>query len=208
MGGLDAVLVGRESGPVGSRNLGEAVGLSDVDSHSCNTETAMIVTCQTLEVARKGRLRGWGAWLAVIGLMLGLCACGGSSTGQNAQIRVAISRWAGARSAAQECAMLSSGARFFIGRGDYFSCARYIARKPLGPVAPKLASVVGIRFQAGQAVVRARLRPADRPRSSGGVVTVFLVRQGGAWRVNSTGVREGLGPPPPGAPGTPAVKQK
>jgi hypothetical protein len=62
------------------------------------------------------------------------------------------------------------------------------------------------RVQSGQAVVHARLRPRGRPDSEGRAETVFLVRQGGSWKVNSTGVREDLGPPPPGARGTPPLK--
>jgi hypothetical protein len=194
----------RVNGPL--RSCGRAGRTLCRGLHPRNRRLTMIAGCRWRDRRWVRRRAGIRAVATAGAVAVGLCACGGGSpAGGQAPIREALARWAGATSAREECASLSSGYRFFIGNGNYFDCVRDIART-LGPVVPRRVSVTSIRIESGQAVVRGRIRPIGGSPSSGRLDTFYLVRQDGTWKLNSTGVREGLGPPAPGAPGTPRLK--
>jgi hypothetical protein len=147
--------------------------------------------------------------------MIGACAltlnaCG--SSGLSAQDKSAIAReltqWAAAHTPAQACAVMSSGFRFFTGKGNYFDCAADLAQT-LGPVTPQTVTVTAMTDQNGQVVVRTQVKspgPHASKLEHHGTETFWFVFQRGAWRLNSIGERVGLGPPPPGSPGTPQLK--
>jgi hypothetical protein len=106
-----------------------------------------------------------------------------------------MARWARASTPGEQCDVLSSGFRFFIGNGTP-SAAACVAHAPsvFGRPAPARLTVHHVRTDHGQTLVDATIG-ADR-------ATYYLVEQGGSWRINSIGIREGLGPkPPPGGLG-------
>jgi hypothetical protein len=160
-------------------------------------------------------MRSWWRLLtraAVIGACaVTLNACGSSrlSAQSRSAIGETLTRWAEARTPAQACAVMSSGFRFFTGRGNYFDCAADLVQT-LGPVTPQTVSVTAMTDQNGQVAVRTRVKgsgPHASKLEHQGAETFWFVWQRGAWRLNSIGERVGLGPPPPGSPGTPPLKR-
>jgi hypothetical protein len=159
-------------------------------------------------------MRLWGRLLAragVIGacaLTLGACGSSGLSAQDRSAIAGALARWAASRTPAQACAVMSSGFRFFTGNGNYFDCAADLVRT-LGPVTPQTITVTALIDQKGQVAVHARVKgrgPHASKLEDQAAETFWFVYQRGAWRLNSIGLRVGVGPPPPGAPGTPPLK--
>jgi hypothetical protein len=149
------------------------------------------------------------ATIAAIAASLTACGGNGLDASDRTAIRAALARWAAASTPAQACAVMSSGFRFFVGRGNYFSCAKDLG-KTLGPLVPQRATVRRIEDRGGQVAVYATVvgrGPHASTVEHQGAETFWFVWQRGAWRLNSVGYRVGLGPPPPGAPGTPPLKR-
>lgn len=122
-----------------------------------------------------------------------LSACGsgdGQAGGADAGVRAVLTQWATADSPAAQCTLVSSGFRFFIGNGNptKSACVAH-ARAVLGAPAPGPLTIHRIRADHGQTLVDASVGEHR--------ATYYLVRQRGAWKINSIGIREGLGPSPP-----------
>lgn len=149
-----------------------------------------------------------------IGVAMGGCGSRGLSGAQRAGIQQAVARWAAAGTPQQACVLMSGGFRSFVGRGNPFDCARYFVAT-LGAPAPARIAVAQIAMRSGQALVRATIVTPNTNR--GGVatpvithrmsMTLYYVHQRGAWRLNSIGVRKGVGSPAPGARGNAAGPQ-
>lgn len=122
-----------------------------------------------------------------------------------------VTRWMSAGTPASACAEMSSGFRFFVGRGDYFRCAALITSELGPPSSSQRATIQRMSYQAGQVVVYVTISggsglPAHDLEHPPGPNRFYFVRQRGVWKLNSIGDREGLGPPAPGAPRTPPLK--
>jgi hypothetical protein len=142
--------------------------------------------------------------LALVSAALFLCSCSshsGLSATDKADIRTTLTQWAGATTPAQACAVMSSGFRFFAGKGEYDDCAKDFT-STLGPLTPQTVEVLGIREQEGQVAVTATVMSIHPGTHDRPVRQVFwLVHQRGAWLLNSVGDRMGMGPPPCPPPG-------
>lgn len=126
-------------------------------------------------------------------LVLPACADGGDQAGgSDAGVRSVMTRWAKADSPAAQCELVSSGFRFFIGNGDptKTACVKH-ATAVIGRPAPGPLTIHQIRTDHGQTLVDASV---GKHRT-----TYYLVRQRGTWKINSIGIREGLGPSEPPA---------
>lgn len=148
---------------------------------------------------------------ASVGCVLILSSCGSPGLGSSdkSEIRAALARFTAARTPIQACAVMSSGFRFFVGKGDYFGCAKRFVGT-VGRLTPGVPVVERMAEQSGQVAVNATVTQAAAGGHKLAVrqpTTFWFVKQRGRWRLNSIGYREGLGPPPPGAPGTPPLKR-
>lgn len=127
----------------------------------------------------------------LVSVVVVLAGCGSSdgdgSRSQSSGPRDTMARWAGARTAGEQCDLLSSGFRFFIGDGEP-GRATCVARAPsfFGPPRPASLAIHRISTDHDQTLVDATV--------GGDRITYYLVEQEGAWRINSIGIREGLGP--------------
>jgi len=144
------------------------------------------------------RVRGRLAVAVAACAMLAVaCGAGGASHSDTRAIRLALARWAAARTPAQACDVMSSGFRFFVGNGDYMNCVGRLTAM-IGAVGQEQVAVEGMRRVGGQMAVRARVvrpRPEANRMEARGEQIYWFVWQRGAWRLNSIGDEVGLGPP-------------
>lgn len=105
-------------------------------------------------------------------------------------IRGVMAQWAAASTAGEQCDLFSSGFRFFVGDGDpsRTACIDH-ADAVFGPPRPGPLIVHTLSVDHDQTLVDASVGD-DR-------TTYYLVPQYDTWKINSIGVRQGLGPTPP-----------
>lgn len=135
-------------------------------------------------------------WLVAASLSLLLTGCGDddSGAGSDSGIKETMAAWSRASTPAEQCDLLSSGFRFFIGDDDpgRDACIANVEKVLGGPPAPGELKINKITEDHDQVLVDATLGDGESS-------TYYLVEQYGGWRINSINIREGIGPPPPPA---------
>jgi hypothetical protein len=125
--------------------------------------------------------------------VLAIAGCGDSGddgTSRDEQVTTVMQAVADADTPSAVCTVMSSGFRFFVGDGSdsEAACRDHVVDK-LGPLTrAKDVQVDDIREEDGQVIVHATL--------DGQTTDYFFVQQDGDWKLNSIGVRQGLGPDP------------